>query len=206
MRQTVLVFMGIGASGKSTFAKGLVKSYSGKFQRISSGDIVRTLHKNLTDEEIRADKDFIAKYGLSRYDADVKKCILDRIDNCKKIPVLDGFPRTVDQLIGLTNKEYNIAVVVINVHVVIACQRMEKRNRDEYTTGAVDPISGLVNTGGLMHALSGDTLDYYYHDMLSWHQSLTPVSLPATAWLFCSGLIGLFGIRRNKLKVSAISA
>ena len=33
---------------------------------------------------------------------------------------------------------------------------------DEYAGGAVNPITGLINTGGLMHTLNGPTLDYYY--------------------------------------------
>lgn len=70
---------------------------------------------------------------------------------------------------------------------------------DEYTGGAIDPVTGLVNTNGLMHTLDGGTLDYYYDDMLNWYQAAAPVPVPAAAWLFISGLIGLFGIRSYSL-------
>ncbi|MCF6251693.1 MAG: hypothetical protein L3J75_10575 [Methylococcaceae bacterium] len=77
---------------------------------------------------------------------------------------------------------------------------------DEYVGGAVDPISGTINTGGLMHTLNGPTLDYYYDDMLNWyHANLTTVPVPASIWLFCSGLIGLFGMKKRELKISITS-
>ena len=71
---------------------------------------------------------------------------------------------------------------------------------DEYSGGAVDPDTGLINTGGLMHTLSGPTLDYYYDDMLGWYEekaATAPVPEPATILLFVSGLIGLAGFWRK---------
>lgn len=67
---------------------------------------------------------------------------------------------------------------------------------DEYAGGAVDPVTGLINTGGLMETLNGDTLDPYYDEMLTWYKNLAPVPVPAAIWLFGCGLIGLFGIKK----------
>jgi hypothetical protein len=41
---------------------------------------------------------------------------------------------------------------------------------DEYAGGAINPNTGLINTGGLMANIRGNTLDYYYADMLGWYQ------------------------------------
>ncbi len=71
---------------------------------------------------------------------------------------------------------------------------------DEYAGGAIDPISGLINTGGLMHTLNGNTLDYYYDDMLNWHTEVMPVPEPAIVWLIVPGLIGLVGVARRKTR------
>ncbi|HNS55460.1 MAG TPA: PEP-CTERM sorting domain-containing protein, partial [Smithellaceae bacterium] len=42
---------------------------------------------------------------------------------------------------------------------------------DEYSGGAVDPVTKLINTGGIMHTLNGGTLDYYYKDFLAWYDN-----------------------------------
>ncbi len=69
---------------------------------------------------------------------------------------------------------------------------------DEYSGGAVNPNTNLINTGGLMHTLDGEMLNLYYDDILSWYeQNLTAVPVPASIWLFCSGLIGFLGMRKK---------
>ena len=68
---------------------------------------------------------------------------------------------------------------------------------DEYSGGAVDPVTGLINTGGLMETLDGGTLDPYYDDMLSWYNdNNVHAPVPPAVWLLGSGLIGLLGIKK----------
>ncbi len=67
---------------------------------------------------------------------------------------------------------------------------------DEYSGGAVDPISGLINTGGLMHTLRAEPLNHYYDNFIAWYDekiddALSSVPLPPSVWLFISALIGL---------------
>jgi len=74
---------------------------------------------------------------------------------------------------------------------------------DEYSGGAINPITGLINTGGLMHTLSGPTLDYYYTPFLNWYEAKSgyktaPIPEPSTILLLGSGLIGLAGYGRKK--------
>lgn len=42
---------------------------------------------------------------------------------------------------------------------------------DENAIGAVDPETGLINTGGLMQNISMPTLNYYYDDFIEWYDS-----------------------------------
>lgn len=42
---------------------------------------------------------------------------------------------------------------------------------DEYEGGAINPLTGLINTGGIMHTLKGPPLDYYYHPLLDWYHT-----------------------------------
>ncbi len=89
---------------------------------------------------------------------------------------------------------------------------------DEYTGGAVDPDTGLINTGGLMHTLNGPTLDPYYAVMLGWYDKFKPVPdvvppagavpipAPATVWLFCLGLLGMVAARWHKSRYSVLPA
>ena len=86
---------------------------------------------------------------------------------------------------------------------------------DEFAGGAVDPATGLINTGGLMQTLNGPTLDPYYADLFGWYDKFKPVpdvnppgvvsiSLPATVWLFCSGLLGIFAFQWKKIQQSVL--
>jgi adenylate kinase family enzyme len=135
-KKPVLVFMGLGASGKSLLASNLESKYPNLFSRISSGDIVRKLHANLTQDQIDADKSFISKYGLSKYDDQIRKSLFDKISALKKTrAIIDGFPRTVEQMVELTNREYPLVVVKVQVHVVVALNRMKQRDREDYTQG-----------------------------------------------------------------------
>jgi hypothetical protein len=49
---------------------------------------------------------------------------------------------------------------------------------DEYAGGAIDPVTRLIDTGGLMHTLDGPTLDYYYEPFLSWYEQYAPAPPP----------------------------
>lgn len=62
----------------------------------------------------------------------------------------------------------------------------------EYAGGAIDPATGRVNTGGLMHTLNGPTLNDYYAPFLNWYDAkLAAVPAPSAMLLFISGLIGI---------------
>ena len=70
---------------------------------------------------------------------------------------------------------------------------------DEYSGGAVDPDHPeRLNTGGLMHTLSGGTLDYYYDDFLDWYD-LNVVPEPSfSALLVGLSALALVSIYRRK--------
>jgi hypothetical protein len=64
---------------------------------------------------------------------------------------------------------------------------------DEYAGGAVDPITRLIGTRGLMEMTAGPTLDAYYAPFLTWYDAHRPATVPepATFGLLTVGLAGL---------------
>jgi len=73
---------------------------------------------------------------------------------------------------------------------------------DEYAEGAMNPVTELINTGGLMHTLNGLTLYYYYAPFLDWYDGkmagAEPAPEPTTMVLFGIGLAVLAGTRRRR--------
>lgn len=133
-KDPLLVFMGLGASGKTTYANTLVGKYGSTFVCVSSGDIVRKIHNNLSDVERDADIEVINKYGLSKYNDEIREQIdheIERNGDAGIHVILDGYPRTVQQFIDLTNGGHDLIIVKFNIHMIIALERMRKRNREE---------------------------------------------------------------------------
>lgn len=71
---------------------------------------------------------------------------------------------------------------------------------DEYAGGAVDPLTGLIDTGGLMATLDGPTLDYYYDAFLTWYEERRApfVTEPSSILLIGAGTLALALSRRRR--------
>jgi len=131
MNRIIVVVMGMCASGKSTLTKQLVDMYPDEFIRVSAGDIVRELHKGLTKERREEDIRFINKYGLSKYDTEIRQGIYNKISSSSnKNIILDGYPRTVDQLKDVIDSYYSFMVVDLIAHPLVILRRMDERGRD----------------------------------------------------------------------------
>ena len=126
---SILILNGISGSGKTTIAQELKKKYK-RYSIVSSGDIVRAIHAKLPDDKREEDMKFIQQYGLSQYDDEIKSKIIASIDKKKDYVVLDGYPRTVDQLLGLY-KSYNIIAVNVDINPVVAMNRLIERGRED---------------------------------------------------------------------------
>jgi len=132
--KALVVMLGVAASGKTMFASELSKMVA-KFHRISSGDIVRLIHEGLSDDEKNADQEFINKHGLSKYNDQIEEELYRRMAvqvDAGHTPVLDGYPRTADQMAKLLSKDYMLTLVKVNVSTMVAMHRLQTRARDDY--------------------------------------------------------------------------
>lgn len=83
---------------------------------------------------------------------------------------------------------------------------------DEYAGAPLDPLTGRVNTGGLMQTLDGPTLDHYYEAFLAWYEErgeapLAPlVPEPETILLLGAGVIALLVLPARSIGQPAGSA
>lgn len=69
---------------------------------------------------------------------------------------------------------------------------------DEYKGGAVNPLTGLINTGGIMHILNGPPLEENYYSFLDWYRTnVTVDSSSNTFTLLGIALAALVVARRN---------
>jgi PEP-CTERM motif len=68
---------------------------------------------------------------------------------------------------------------------------------DEYAGGAINPVTGLINTGGLMHTLNGPTLNDYYAPFLGWYEDRRAATVPepSTIVLIAAGIGALILVK-----------
>lgn len=95
-----IILFGAPGSGKGTQAEKIERDFS--YRKISTGDLIRAevQNRSVIGEKI---KEFITK-GLLVPDEIIIEMVNSRIssDDIKKGYILDGFPRTLDQVKGLS--------------------------------------------------------------------------------------------------------
>jgi len=140
-----LVFItGMPLSGKSTIS-GLLKGFH-DFKHISTGDIARDVQRvfkyNSDGENLDKFAESIIRYTVYKF--------ID--DNKHKDVVIDGFPRSVQQLDfikKIVKKKYD--VVILNVTAETSYKRASFRNRNDDINTIVDrrrsafPLRELLN-------------------------------------------------------------
>jgi len=125
-----ILLIGPPGSGKGTQAKKLTEKFM--IPQISTGDMLRDHIKNLTELGNKA-KEFMNNGELVP-DSIVLSMMEDRLiqKDCNEGYILDGFPRTIPQAIGLdkllaTLNSLLNKVLVINVKDEIIIERMSGR-------------------------------------------------------------------------------
>ncbi len=106
----ILIFIGMPGSGKGTQAAMLVKKLG--FSHISLGDILRSYSCNGTEFGNKI-KNLIDEGKLIGDDI-VSKIIIDEINDSKKENIiLDGYPRTLNQLNFLEEKNLDKKIILV---------------------------------------------------------------------------------------------
>jgi len=120
-----LVLLGVSGAGKGTQAKNIVKRYN--IEHISTGDILRDhiKHKTPIGEEIQ----HIIDSGNLVSDELVIEIVKEKIakPECKNGYILDGFPRTLNQAIALSEFEDIDKAVYVMVDDRVVIERLTGR-------------------------------------------------------------------------------
>ena len=111
----IIIMLGAQGTGKGTVA-GLISGEIG-IPQISTGDIFRANIKNGTELGQKA-KTYMDQ-GLLVPDELVCDLVVDRVqqEDCKEGYILDGFPRTAEQLKVFVEEKITDIDVVVNIEV-----------------------------------------------------------------------------------------
>lgn len=117
----VYFLIGSPLSGKSTISKTLINKYG--FKYFSTGDFAR-------ENGMKSDR-IIGEYDL---DLDLDDKIRQRVVNIATRSdnyIIDGFPRSVDQIMDILNNNINFKIIFMFVNPVTMYKRAQERNRDD---------------------------------------------------------------------------
>ena len=136
-------FTGGPCSGKGTMIKLLVKNYT-YFQHVPIGEILRDSQQNSSiNKEINNGRLGDNGFVFNIVDKAVK-------NNNNQYVIIDGFPRTIDQvkqLVQYTNK-YNIQVIYLDVLPNTMLDRIQKRSKENIAnagTARADDLNKNAN-------------------------------------------------------------
>lgn len=164
-RKTILLFCGVSGSGKSFY--GRYMSTNSRFLYVSSGDLVRDIHKNLSENERKFDVNHINVRGTSVYNVQIEKRINKFI--CRNdFVILDGYPRTVSQVESIIQNfgDNKIICVKFFVDIGICLNRIKGRNdRDDIKYDYKNIINSQIdNMNCIKKILIDSNVPYCYID------------------------------------------
>lgn len=129
-----IVLIGPPGSGKSTIGKSIAREYNDKIY-VSSGDIARKMAEtNPTTKRFLANG-LMAPEGQMR--SEIYRHLYD-INYCGKEFILDGFPRTTDQLMWLAERFPKLVIIHINTPLDVCKNRLLLRGRSDDTVDIIN--------------------------------------------------------------------
>lgn len=129
-----VLMMGIHGSGKGTQAKRLIEEY--ELEHLSAGDIIRRERKMQTPMGQKIDKVYAEaektgeKYSAGPIITEMVLGCLEELVIRKQGFILDGFPRTMDQAVALTDFFERVGIPVIKVELKLTREQAEARIKD----------------------------------------------------------------------------
>lgn len=115
----IMCVIGIPLSGKTTVAKYLADRYGAYY--LSTGDIFRKMNQIGED---------VSKTDLSlEYDREIRRLVIAECIIQKHI-IVDGYPRSLDQLYELMGLEKDYRIVYVYTPLPIVLDRAKRRKRD----------------------------------------------------------------------------
>ena len=118
----ILVLMGLPGTGKSVVGKAIAKSKG--YGYISTGDIARELKdKTWMQKGQLADENYVR----TRFIEEVEKLITQEVEGI----VVDGMPRTVEQVDFLASLFFSIDYVILDAEHETIFDRLYKRGRED---------------------------------------------------------------------------
>lgn len=130
----MIILFGPPGAGKGTQAANLIDTYSGKYLHLSTGDILRA-DKTENPEGKVAKLMNAGKLVDDRHMTPLINKALENVKFAGKIPLVDGFPRNVDQAKHLMKKTNKALVFVFTLSSASVEERIKKRG---VTSGRTD--------------------------------------------------------------------
>jgi len=164
----LVIFLGPPGAGKGTQAAKIAKEKN--FAHISTGDMLRE-HVSSGTELGNTAKTLLDE-GKLVPDSLVIEMLIERLnsDDCKNGAILDGFPRTIPQAVGLSKIFQSLSqaidgIINIEVDKDVLIKRLVERAKNSGRADDTEEV--IINRQNVYSELTAPLIEFYQSDIIN---------------------------------------